>query len=165
MLPPLLQKCANKILGQESAYQALYEIASTQKSLLPFIKSCGMQECLTNAITTSSVSLKARGVSAELLDLLEVVDDRYLANPWARASATSPDARDPITISMAANNPSPGGGPGDIMLDSTLGFAAPGGAANRRGLSPSIRTNFCGKCGQRAGTDDSFCTRCGAKFK
>lgn len=120
---------------------------------------------MTKVITTSSVSLKARRVSAELLDLLEVADDSYLVNPWARASEASLVARDPITISMAANNPSPVGGPGDIMLESTLGFAAPGRAANARGLSPSIRTNFCGKCGQRARTDDLFCTACGAKFE
>ena len=125
----------------------------------------GMQEPLTNVITTSSVSLKARRVSAELLDLLEVVDDSNLANPWARASAASSVAHDPITISIPANNPSQGGGAGDIMLESTLGFADPCGAANRRGFPPSIRTNFCGKCGERARIDDLFCTRCGAKFE
>jgi len=119
----------------EAACKSLINIGTTHRNLLPIMKAAGAQQCLYNAMMLPGASARLKELAPKLLDLLDGV---------THADNNAPSART-LPVQLSASDVHGGVVEAALAFDSAQRPAA-----------------FCGRCGQRISSNNSFCTMCGA---
>ena len=148
----------------EAACQALINIGTTHRNLLPSMKAAGAQQCLYNAMMLPGASARLKVLAPKFLDLLDGVTHADNNAPSARTLPVQLSASELLDlldgVTHADNNaPSAPTLPVQLSASDVHGGVVEAALAFDSAQRPAA---FCGRCGQRISSNNSFCTMCGA---